>query len=196
MRDPSKATLHKAAKAPSRRFLLQGAGCVFASAPLRARAVGPTVSPIMAELSAYMAEAGNRPLPGEVVEKAKHHILDTFAAMVSGSDLPPAQAAYKFADSYGGTGDATIVASTRTTDPIVAALVNGMLAHSDETDDSNEFSQSHPGCALVPAAFAAAEKFGVDGPRSLRAVTRGYDVGPRVTLGFDAIPFRNTSHKS
>jgi len=52
------------------------------------------VSPVMAKLSAYMSEAGGRALPEEVVEKAKHHILDTFAAMISGSDLPPARAAF------------------------------------------------------------------------------------------------------
>src|SRR3954464_15968147 len=138
----------------------------------------------MAKLSAYMSEAGDRALPDDVVEKAKHHILDTFAAMVSGSDLPPARAAYTFASSYTHDSSATIVASTMTSDPLVAALVNGMLAHSDETDDSNEFSQSHPGCAIVPAAFAAGEKFGVGGTRFLRAVTLGYDIGPRVTLSF------------
>ena len=41
-----------------------------------------------------MSEAGDRALPDNVVEKAKHHILDTFAAMVSGSELPPGRAAY------------------------------------------------------------------------------------------------------
>jgi 2-methylcitrate dehydratase PrpD len=71
-----------------------------------------------------------------------------------------------------------------------------MLAHSDETDDSNEFSQSHPGCAVVPATLAAGEKFGIDGTRFLRAVTLGYDVGPRMTISFGAIDFRNNSHKS
>ena len=48
------------------------------------------ISPVMATLSEYMAAAKDRALPPEVVEKAKHHILDTFAAMVSGSELPPA----------------------------------------------------------------------------------------------------------
>ena len=39
-----------------------------------------------------------RALPEEeAVEKTRHHILDTFAAMISGSDLPPARAAYAFA---------------------------------------------------------------------------------------------------
>ena len=40
--------------------------------------------------------------------------------------------------------------------PMEAALVNGVLAHSDETDDSHGPSQSHPGAAVVPAALAKA----------------------------------------
>ena len=53
------------------------------------------VSEIMQQLSAYMAAAATRALPEEVGEKAKQHILDTFAAMISGSDLPPARAAFQ-----------------------------------------------------------------------------------------------------
>jgi 2-methylcitrate dehydratase PrpD len=71
-----------------------------------------------------------------------------------------------------------------------------MLAHSDETDDSNEFSQSHPGCSVVPATLAAGERFGIDGTRFLRAVVLGYDIGPRMTISFGAVKFRNTSRKS
>jgi 2-methylcitrate dehydratase PrpD len=183
-------------KHPGRRLFLQGAGCALTLAPKAASAAGTTVSPTMATLSRYMSEAADRALPEDVVENAKYHILDTFAAMVSGSDLAPARAAYAFAKGFDHDTTATIAASTMTSDPIIAALVNGMLAHSDETDDSNEFSQSHPGCAVIPAAFAAGEKFGIDGTRFLRAVTLGYDVGPRITLSFGAIDFRNNSHKS
>ena len=53
-----------------------------------------------------------------------------------------------------------------------------------------------PGCAVVPATLAAGEKFGIDGTRFLRAVTLGYDVGPRMTISFGALEFRNNSHKS
>jgi 2-methylcitrate dehydratase PrpD len=182
----------------SRRSLLQGAGWTLAAAaafPSRLSAAGQ-ISPVMAKLSTYMSEAGGRVLPDEVIEKAKHHILDTFAAMISGSDLPPARAALQFARGYTSDKTATVVASRMTSNPIEAALVNGMLAHSDETDDSNEFSQSHPGCAVVPAALAAGEKFGIDGMRFLRSATLGYDIGPRMTLSFGAIDYRNNSHKS
>jgi len=181
----------------SRRTLLQRAGWTVAAAAFPSGVFAAEgVSPVMAKLSAYMSEAGGRAIPDEVVEKAKHHILDTFAAMISGSDLPPARAAFQYARDFTSDKTSTVVASKMTASPPEAAFINGMLAHSDETDDSNEFSQSHPGCAVVPAALAAGEKFGIDGTRFLRAVTLGYDIGPRMTISFGAIDFRNSSHKS
>ena len=55
----------------------------------RKEASAEEVSPLMREVSAYIAGALKRPLPEEVVEKTKHHALDTIAAMVSGSRLLP-----------------------------------------------------------------------------------------------------------
>src|ERR1700674_5378807 len=181
----------------SRRGLMQRAGWSVAAAAFPSGVLAAeSVSPVMAKLSAYMSEAGGRALPDEVVEKAKHHILDTFAAMISGSDLPPARAAFQYARDFTSDKTATIVASKMTASPPEAAFINGMLAHSDETDDSNEFSQSHPGCAVVPALRRAGGSFGIDGTRFLRAVTLGYDVGTRMTISFGALDFRNHSHTS
>ena len=45
------------------------------------------VSDVMRRLSTYMSEARDRALPDEVSEHARRHILDTFAAMVSGAEL-------------------------------------------------------------------------------------------------------------
>src|SRR5688572_33140306 len=92
------------------------------------------VSPVMSALSAYMAAAKDRALPADVAEKAKHHILDTFAAMISGSELPPGRVALTLARAQAGRPIATVVGSNIVTGPIDAALVNGVLAHSDETD--------------------------------------------------------------
>ena len=63
------------------------------------------------------------------------------------------------------------------------------MAHADETDDSHNASRSHPGCAVVPAALAAGEEFGIDGARFLRAVTLGYDIGTRVVLAMGGAEF-------
>jgi len=150
----------------------------------------------MMRLSGYMSEAAGRALPEEVAEKTRHHILDTLAAMVSGADLPPGRIAMKFAQAHQGEKTATVVGSGLLCGAIEAALVNGMLAHSDETDDSHAPSHSHPGCAVVPAALAAGEQFGISGQQFLRAVTLGYDIGPRVTRTLGGLPYQMESHHS
>jgi 2-methylcitrate dehydratase PrpD len=149
-------------------------------APRRVFAQAP--GPVMSKLSAYMAGAAARALPDEATEHAKYHLLDTFAAMISGSELPPGQAAQRYVREHGGNGVVTVVASALTAAPIDAALANGVMAHSDETDDSHNESRSHPGCAVVPAALAVGEIYGIDGAGLLRAVTLGYDIGTRVVM--------------
>src|ERR1700726_4362005 len=191
----------------SRRNLLELAGltigaAAFPSPPaLASNSAGQdkTSKPagsVMNPLSAYMSEAANRPLPGEISEKAKHHILDTLAAMISGSNLLPGQRALQFARAYGGREISTVVASNILCGPIEAALTNGMLSHADETDDSHSPSQSHPGCAVIPAALAAGEQFGIGGALFLRAVALGYDIGPRVTMTLGGQQFEAESHWS
>jgi 2-methylcitrate dehydratase PrpD len=143
-----------------------------------------------------MSAARERTLPDDVTEKTKQHILDTLAAMISGSELIPGRAALQFAEGYGGREIATVVASKLVCGPIEAALTNGMLAHADETDDSHPPSQSHPGCAVVPAALAAGERFAISGTHLLRAVALGYDVGPRVTMTLGGQQFEAESHWS
>src|SRR6266446_6155693 len=163
----------------TRRQAIQTA--LAAAVPYRAFAAELTASPLMTTLSSYMAAAAGRGLPEPVVEKTKHIILDTLAAMISGSELPPGRFAINFARAYKGDRVATVAGSNVLCGPIEAALANGMLAHSDETDDTHPPSQSHPGCATVPAALAAGERFNISGRQFLRSVTLGYDIGTRVT---------------
>ena len=54
---------------------------------------------LIESLAGYVAGALERPLPPEVVEKTKHHVLDTIAAMVTGSRLKPGELATRFAAS-------------------------------------------------------------------------------------------------
>src|SRR5580765_6193020 len=181
-----------------RRDLLKTAGGAFAVSmiPRALVGAGATVSPLMTTLSEYMASAGARTLPDAVVEKTKHMILDTLAAAISGSDLPPGKFAINFARAYAGERISTVVASNVVCGPIEAALANGMLAHSDETDDTHPPSQSHPGCAVVPAALAVGEKRNIDGPRFMRAVALGYDIGPRFTATLGKLQYMADTHRS
>jgi 2-methylcitrate dehydratase PrpD len=205
-REPKAATENSGAIL-TRRGLLELTGLAIASAavprgvvmskPFASPAKATVgVGPIMSALSSYMSEAADRVLPDEVVEKAKQHILDTLAAMVSGSELPPGHAALQFARVYGAKEVSTVVASNILCGPIEAALANGVLAHADETDDSHGPSHSHPGCAVIPAALAVGEEFGISGTHFLRAVTLGYDIGSRFTMTLGGERYENESHRS
>ena len=103
----------------TRRSWMQNAAWIAAAAAFpqiawaAAQDAPPVIGPVMEKLSAYMAEARNRALPDNVVQETEHHILDTIAAMVSGSELPPGRLAIEFARTYGGEKIATVVASKR-----------------------------------------------------------------------------------
>jgi len=137
---------------------------------------------VMAEVCQYLSETSKADLPAEVVEKAKHHILDTITASVIGAKLHVGEVAINFAKRLGSTNEAQIIGSEFTTNAINAALINGITAHADETDDSHEPSWMHPGCSVIPAALAVAERQESTGMTFLKGVVAGYDIGCRINL--------------
>src|SRR5688572_29204038 len=150
----------------------------------------------MQRLSAYICAAHRKTLPSAVVEKTKHHVLDTIAAMVSGSRLLPGRKGISYVKTLGGTKESCVIGSRMLTNAANAALANGMSAHADETDDSHAPSLTHPGCGVVPAALAVAEKDGSSGEALLRAVALGYDICARLTMSLNAYEFREDGHST
>ena len=141
----------------------------------------------------YLSGALDAELPPNVLEKAKHHILDTLAAMVSGSVLKPGVLARQYVEQQGGPEEAQVVGSSMVVSAVNAAIANGMMAHADETDDSNGSAGIHPGCAILPAALAMGERENVNGSDFIKAVVLGYDIGSRTTkaLGREEMRARN-----
>jgi 2-methylcitrate dehydratase PrpD len=121
------------------------------------------------------------------------HILDTVSAMVSGTTIHAGQEIVTYAELLGRTyhGDTPVAGTGVLLDPLLAARVNGMLAHADETDDSHQASLSHPGCAVVPAAMSAARRAGCSGSAFLESVIAGYELTARLNLSLGS-GFRDT----
>ncbi len=150
---------------------------------------------ITGRLARYMVEARGRNLPADVAREARHRILDTLAAMVSGARLKPGEMAIRYARAQGGVAEATVVATDLRTTAVNAALANGMFAHADETDDFEPVTKAHPGSAVVPAALAMAEREGSSGLALLHAVALGYDLCCRFLLALGPDLVRG-SHRS
>ena len=146
------------------------------------------ISPLAENLSEYIAGAADRPLPPAVAEKTRHHVLDTLAAIISGSRLKAGKLATGYVARFAGTPEATVIGTALMVPAEFAALANGMAGHADETDDSHLGGRFHPGCGIVPAALAVAELKDCSGAAFLRAVALGYDIGARLSmsLGYSA----------
>jgi 2-methylcitrate dehydratase PrpD len=194
----------------SRRNVLKGAGGLVATAfPVTAAARPQPQVPggatrggesrpsadVTGRLARYMVAARDRELPAPVIRDAKHRILDTIGAMVSGAALKPGVLAIRYVRAQGGTAEASVLTTDFRTTAVNAALANGMFAHADETDDFEPVTKAHPGSAVVPAALAMAEREGRSGTEVIRAVVLGYDLCCRflMTLGPDHV---RATHRS
>jgi 2-methylcitrate dehydratase PrpD len=150
------------------------------------------------QIAAYLSQAGAAELPDDVRTKASWHVLDTVAAGISGSRLHAGIRAYDYAAAAAHPGRSGLWGRGGSTDAVMAAFVNAMASHADETDDSHARSVSHPGCSVVPAAFAVAGQDPASGSLVLRAVAAGYDLGTRMNLalGTDTFDLRGSSPSS
>jgi 2-methylcitrate dehydratase PrpD len=190
----------------TRRRLLQGAGGLIGAALPAREAVPAAASGVLQaeagatggitrRLAQYMVESRRFELPAPVMTDARHRILDTIAAIVSGARLRPGEMATEYVRALGGTPEASVFTTDIRTTAVTAALANGMFAHADETDDFEPVTKAHPGCAVVPAAFAMAERNGRSGLDLIRAVTLGYDLCCRFLLALGPDHVRAT-HRS
>jgi 2-methylcitrate dehydratase PrpD len=150
---------------------------------------------ITGQLAQYMANARQRSLPLEVAQAGKHRILDSLGAIVSGSRLKAGEMAIRYVRLQGGVPESSVLATDIRTSAVNASLANGMFGHADETDDFEPMTKAHPGCSVVPAALAMAEREGSSGEEFLRAVVLGYDVCCRFLLALGPDLLRG-SHRS
>ena len=141
---------------------------------------------IQQTLTKYISEALTHELPKKTQVNTRYHLLDTMIAILTGRLLPPGQKGFEFSKKQGGPQESTLLGNNIKVSAINAGFGNGMAAHANETDDSHTVGRFHPGCAIVPATLAIAEKENSNCEDILKAIALGYDIGVRITtsLGY------------
>ena len=69
-----------------------------------------------------------------MIDRAKLHLVDTFAAIVSGTRLRPREKAIDYVKTLGGKPEAGVTGTRMVVSATHAALANGMFGHADATD--------------------------------------------------------------
>ena len=124
-------------------------------------------------------------LDPDTLAALKMLIKDQFAIQIGASQLPWSKKARDFRNPR--PGKATIVAEATQASAVHAAYLNASYGHGFEYDDF--FGNAHPGCAVVPAAFAMAEELGKDLKDTITALVVGYETYVRIgKWGSPAVP--------
>lgn len=120
-------------------------------------------------------------LPLEVVDKVKYLSVDFLGVATRGSLIESAEVVRHFIKGIGtGAKEGVIIGTDMKASCQYTALANGTASHSIELDDVSNEASAHPGVAVFPAAFAAAEVMRSDGKRFIEAVVLGYEVMVRL----------------
>jgi 2-methylcitrate dehydratase PrpD len=114
------------------------------------------------------------------LERAKLHILDTVGVALAGHSDYIASILLNYTKETENYGESTILGSTRKTSLSNAALVNGILAHALDYDDSSWRLIGHPSAVVLPAILAVAEKLDVSGREFLTAYLIGVEVSCKI----------------
>lgn len=137
-------------------------------------------------LADFATGTGYGDLPDEVVDSVKMRLLDTLGIALAAAPLETSRASRRWAFGQGGDGGASAVGVPRRLPANLAAFVNGVLAHSLDYDDTHLPSVLHPSASVIPAALAAAEKYGADGKTLIRAIAIGLETCVRIGMaGYD-----------
>ncbi len=126
-------------------------------------------------------------IPGDVLTLAKEHFLDALGIALASSRFDFGDAILNGAGALGDGTQATAIGSGVRLPAPSAALVNGVLAHGLDFDDTHIGAVYHATSPALAAALAAGEANGSSGAEVLIAFTSALEIGCRLaTVGAGA----------
>ncbi len=125
------------------------------------------------------------PIDAATYAYAKQCIIDTIGAALAARQLPACLAVQEMAGSQFAPGDAAIWFTGRRLCPAAAAMANSFAASALDLDDGHRLSMGHPGAAIIPAVFAAAEPLQSSAGDMLDAIVLGYETAIRIAAARD-----------
>ena len=147
-------------------------------------------------IAAFAAGLRYEDLPDAVIERAKLSILDALGVGLASNAYPFADAAFMGALALGGVGTGSVIGRAEQLPLRDAALINGILIHGLDFDDTHLASIIHATAACLPAILSFGESLGSSGKDGLLAYALGTEIAIRIGLavkgGFHHVGFHAT----
>ncbi len=148
------------------------------------------------KLSRFAANLNLAHVPAPVRDRARLHILDGLGLGLASNAYDYGRRAVAGVAAMGAGGACSVLGRAVRLEVRDAALINGILIHGLDFDDTHLSSIVHPTAASLPCALSLAESLGASGEALLTAYLAGAEtairVGAAVKGGFHHVGFHAT----
>jgi 2-methylcitrate dehydratase PrpD len=144
---------------------------------VQAQAGRPLISRTLAQ---FAHDLTFEAIPQEVRERAKHLILDATGIAYASSGYDFAHKTLTAIAGLGGEGRVPVIGLPQRLSPRDAALVNGVLAHGLDFDDTHTVGVIHATASVWPAVMSAAFMRGKSGADLVTAYVAGVEAATRL----------------
>ncbi len=168
-----------------------------AAVPKPLPAAAPAAEAISRTLARFVADLRYEDIPAEVLERAKYLILDSVGIAHASTHYDFAHRALSAATELsGGLGDTPVIGLATRLQLRDAMLMNGILVHGLDFDDTHAAGVIHATCSTFPCAMGVAAHTGATGRQMLAAYVAGVEVATRLGAvakgGFHQVGFHPT----
>lgn len=146
---------------------------------------GNATAAVSEHIAEFVAAASFDAIPAPVRECACFHILDVIGTALAATRFDFARHAAAGLIGIGEPGTSTVIGMAQRLALRDAALLNGILAHGLDYDDTHPGAIVHPSSSAFPCALAMAEHLDAHGRDLLTAYVLGVDVATRVGIASD-----------
>src|SRR3954468_1225846 len=144
---------------------------------IEAQAPRPLISRTLAQ---FAHDLTIEAIPREVRERAKHLILDATGIAYASGSYDFAHKTFTAVAGLGGAGEVPVIGLPQRLSPRDAALVNGVLAHGLDFDDTHTGGVIHSTASVWPAVLSASFMRGKSGADLITAYVAGLEAATRL----------------
>ena len=117
-----------------------------------------TSATVTRRLAEFALDPAHGRLSDDVTHGVRRAMLDSIGVAVAGARHEATKITAEMVHRLGASGRCRLIGSAQRTDPVNAALVNGIAAHVLDFDDTILPTRAHLSAALLPALFAIGER--------------------------------------
>jgi len=146
---------------------------------------------ISATIASFAANLTYDRLPAQLIEFLKDHIIDTVGVSIAATRFDFARSTLKSLAELAENGRCSVVGMSDKLPLKDAVLMNGVLAHGLDYDDTHPGGPVHPSSSVFPCVLGLAEVIRCSGQDLLLAYALGVEMATRIGLAANG-----TMHKT